>query len=502
MDTRPMSEPVRHAAGTTSSSSRNPRRTWVLVAACAASFIVALDLLVVTTALDTIRTHLGASPEALQWTVTAYGVTFAALLMTGAALGDRFGRRRMLATGLAVFALGSAASALSGSVGFLIGSRVIQGVGGALIVPIGLTVVTAAFPADRRGAAIGILEGVTGLAVLAGPVVGGFVTESLAWQWIFWLNVPIAVAAIPLVLAVVEDSHGSDPSLDSVGLLLVSTAAFAVVWGLVRGNDAGWLSAEILAALVGGVVLAMAFVRWELRVDRPMLPMRFFSSRPFSVGAAASFLLVGSLYGSVFFMAQFIQIGLGEDALGAGLRLLPWTGVLFVTAPIAGQIADRVGHRLILSTGLLLQSIGIGWLAVIADAGMSYTAMIGPLVVAGVGTSAALPVSQAAIVGAVKDSEVGKAAGTNNMIQELGGAFGVAATVAVFAAAGSYASPEEFAGGFTAGMGMSAALAGAGFIAALGLPRRSTVDAAPGVAVSPNSSLVEEIVAGATDGVR
>lgn len=502
MDSRPMREPVRPEAVPTNGSPRHPRRTWVLVAACAASFIVALDLLVVTTALETIRRQLGASPEALQWTVTAYSVTFAALLMIGAALGDRFGRQRMLVTGLAVFAVGSAASALSGTVALLIGSRVIQGVGGALIVPIGLTVVTAAFPAERRGAAIGILEGVTGLAVLAGPVVGGFVTESLAWQWIFWLNVPIAVAAIPLVLAVVEDTRGEDTSLDSVGLLLVSSAAFAVVWGLVRGNDAGWISTEILAALVGGAVLAVAFVRWELRVDRPMLPMRFFSSRPFSVGVAASFFLLASLYGSVFFMAQFIQIGLGEDALGAGLRLLPWTGVLFVTAPIAGQIADRVGHRLILSMGLLLQSIGIGWLAMVADAGMSYTAMIGPLVVAGVGTSAALPVSQAAIVGAVKDSEVGKAAGTNNMIQELGGAFGVAATVAVFAAAGSYASPDEFADGFTAGMAMSAALAGAGFIAALGLPRRSTLGATPVGAVPTSASLVEDLVAGGTDGVR
>lgn len=448
------------------------RRVWVLAVASVASFMVALDLLVVTTALDTIRNDLDASPSALQWTVTAYSVSFATLLMAGAALGDRFGRRRMLIVGLVTFAAGSAAAATAGSVGGLVAARVVQGVGGAVIVPLGLTVVTAVFPSERRAAAIGVLEGVTGLAVIAGPVLGGVIAQYLTWEWVFWINVPIALSAVPLVRAVVSESHGPDTTLDAPGLLLVSGAAFGAVWGLVRGNDAGWSSPEILVALAGGVTLTAAFVAWERRAARPMLPLRFFRSRSFSVGAATAFLLAASLYGSVFFMAQFIQVTLGEDSLGAGLRLLPWTATLFVTAPLAGQLADRIGHRPVLSAGLLLQAIGIGWLAFVTDGALAYTAMIPPLVVAGFGTSAALPVSQAAIVGAVTDAEVGKAAGSNNMLQELGGALGVAAAVSVFAAAGGYASPDEFASGFGAAMAASAALAGLGFLVSLGLPRR------------------------------
>lgn len=433
--------------------------------------MVALDLLVVTTALETIRTDLAASPSALQWTVTAYSVSFAALLMTGAALGDRFGRRRMLVAGLLVFAAGSAAAALSGSVGQLIAARVVQGVGGALILPLSLTVVTGAFPPERRAAAIGALEGITGLAVVAGPVLGGVMAEELTWEWVFWINVPIAILAIPLVRAVVDESRGPDRTLDGVGLVLITAAAAGVVWGLVRGNEAGWTSPEIGLTLVGGAVLAAAFVVWERRAARPMLPLRFFRSRSFSVGAGAAFLLDASLFASVFFMAQFMQVSLGEDSLGAGLRLLPWTGTLFVTAPLAGALADRVGHRPVLAGGLLLQAVGIGWLALVADVGLSYTTMIAPLVVAGVGTSAGIPVSQAAIVGSVAEAEVGKAAGSNNMLQELGGAFGIAVAVAVFTAVGGYGTPGDFADGFGAALGVSAALAALGFVTSLGLPR-------------------------------
>ena len=444
-----------------------------MVAASVASFMVALDLLVVTTALDTIRTDLAASASALQWTVTAYSVSFAALLMTGAALGDRFGRRRMLVAGLLTFAVGSAAAALSDSVGQLIAARVVQGVGGALILPLSLTVVAGAFPPERRGAAIGALEGITGLAVVAGPVLGGVIAEQFTWEWVFWINVPIAVLAVPLVWAVVEESHGPDRTLDGIGLVLVTGAAAGVIWGLVRGNEVGWTGPEVVGTLAGGAALAAGFVAWERRTARPMLPLRFFRSRMFSVGATAAFLLAASLYGSVFFMAQFMQVSLGEDSLGAGLRLLPWTGTLFVTAPLAGLLADRIGHRPVLAGGLFLQAVGLAWLALVADAGLSYTTMVAPLVVTGIGTSAGLPVSQAAIVGSVAEAEVGKAAGSNNMLQELGGAFGIAAAVALFTSAGGYGSPGDFADGFGAALWGSAGLAAVGFATSLGLPRRS-----------------------------
>lgn len=452
-------------------NSADSRRGWVLVVASLASFMVALDLLVVTTALDTIRNDLDTSAASLQWTVTAYSVSFAALLMTGAALGDRFGRRRMLVVGLLTFAVGSAAAALSFGVAGLIAARIVQGVGGAIILPLSLTVVTAAFPSDRRASAIGVLEGVTGLAVVAGPLVGGVAAEYLTWQWVFWVNVPIALLAIPLVLILVEESHGADRTLDGVGLVLISAAATGVVWGLVRGNEVGWSSPEILLTIGLGVVLGAAFVAWERKVEAPMLPLRFFGKRAFSVGAAAAFLMSAALYGPVFFMAQYMQVTMGASSVGAGLRLLPWTGTLFITAPLAGVIADRVSHRLVLSVGLLLQALGTAWLALVADADLAYAAMIPPLVIAGIGTSAALPVSQAAIVGAVAEPEVGKAAGTNNMLQELGGALGIAAAVAMFASVGAYDSPTEFADGFGAALAVSATLAALGFVAALLLPR-------------------------------
>jgi EmrB/QacA subfamily drug resistance transporter len=471
-------EPGRHGPGP---EHPTPRRSWVLAAASVASFMVALDLLVITTALDTIRHDLGASASALQWTVTAYGVSFAALLMTGAALGDRFGRRRMLVVGLVGFAIGSAAAALSSSVGALIAARVVQGASGAVILPLSLTVVTTAFPPERRAAAIGALEGVTGLAVIAGPVVGGVVAEHLTWEWVFWINVPIALASVPLVRSVVRESHGPDRAIDGPGLALVSAAAAGIVWGLSRGNDIGWTSPEIALTLVGGVALAAGFVAWERRAPRPMLPLRFFRVPSFTIGAGAAFLLAASLYAAVFFMAQFMQVSLGEGSLAAGLRLLPWTGTLFVTAPLAGALADRVGHRPVLSVGLLLQAVGSAWLALVADAGVGYAALVPALVVAGVGTSAGLPVSQAAIVGSVGEADTGKAAGTNNMLQELGGAFGIAVAVAVFTAVGGYGSSTEFADGFGGAMAVSAGLAACGFLVSLRLPRNAapTMEAAP-----------------------
>lgn len=461
----PTGERAAHGGGRT-------RRRWALVLASSASFMVALDLLVVTTALDAIRRDVGASAASLQWVVTAYGLSFAALLMTGAALGDRFGRRRMLAIGLGVFVASSAAAALSDTIGPLIAARVVQGAAAALIIPLGLTIVTAAFPSDRRSAAIGTLEGITGLAVVAGPLVGGLVVHHAAWEWVFWLNVPIGLVAIPLVLAVLNESHGADRSLDGGGLVLVGAAAFSIVWGLSRGNTVGWLSGQVVGTLTCGILLTAAFVTWERRVPAPMLPMRFFARRAFSAGTATAFLLSASLYSSVFLMAQFLQAGLGHDALGAGLRLVPWTAMLLVVAPPTGRLADRVGARPLLVAGLTLQTTGLAALAIVARPNLPYAVMVVPLVIAGIGCSMALPVSQAAVVGAVRDGEVGKAAGANNTLQELGGAFGVAVSVAAFLAAGGYESADSVTDGFRAGITAATCLALAGVAAALALPRR------------------------------
>jgi EmrB/QacA subfamily drug resistance transporter len=450
---------------------RGKRRAWVLAAASAASFMVALDLLVVTTSLDTIRRDFDMPTGSLQWIVTAYGVSFAALLLTGAALGDRFGRRRMMSIGLAVFALGSAGAALAPGIGLLIASRVLQGVGGAIVLPVGLTIVASAFPSNRRGTAIGVLEGVTGLAVIAGPVVGGAVSHWLPWQWIFWINVPVALVAMLVLHAVVEETFGPDRTIDLAGLVLVSIAATATVWSLARGNTIGWASVESIAVLAIGLVSAIGFVVWERRAPAPMLPRRLFASHRFPLGVATAFFVAASLYVAVFFMAQYLQSELGVDSLGAGLRLLPWTATLFVTAPLAGGLADRVGYRTVLSFGLFAQTIGMSWLAIIAGGSPSYANLVLPLIVTGIGTSAALPVTQAAIIGAVAERDIGKAAGVNNMFQELGGAFGVALGVAAFSASGGQPTAPRVADGFVAAMTVAAALAAVAFCFSLSISR-------------------------------
>jgi EmrB/QacA subfamily drug resistance transporter len=448
------------------------KQGWVLALTSVASLMVALDTLVVSTALSTIRLDLGASIEQLEWTVNAYNLSFAVLLMTGAALGDRFGRRRMLAVGLGLFSIASAACALAPDVGWLIAARTVQGVGAALVMPLGLALLSAAFPAETRARALGIYFGVTGLSVASGPVVGGAIADGLAWQWIFWLNVPIGLLLIPPVLRRIEESHGADKGLDFGGLALVTGAAFGVVWGLVRGNSSGWGSLEVVAALALGALLTIAFVAWELRAHEPMLPMRFFRSRAFSVGNAAIFLTLASLFAAVFFLAQFLQTGLGYSPLGAGLRLVPWTITLFLVAPVAGALVERLGERPFLVGGLLLQAVGMGWIALIAEPGLAYAEMIPPLIVAGCGVSMVFPAAQNSVVGSVAPDAVGKAAGTNSMMRELGGVFGIAIAVAVFAAAGGYTSAEAFSDGFVAAIGTSAALAFVGAIVATALPGR------------------------------
>jgi EmrB/QacA subfamily drug resistance transporter len=448
------------------------RKGWVLVLTAVGSLMAALDTLVVAAALTTIRVDLGASLEELEWTINAYNLSFAVLLVTAAALGDRFGRRLMYATGLALFAAASAACALAPGAGWLIAARALQGAGGALILPLGLALLSAAFPPEKRGAAIGIFSAITGLAVASGPLVGGAVVEGLAWQWVFWINVPIGLAAIPFVLTRMRESFGSDTALDIPGLLLVSGGALGIVWGLVRGNSAGWGSAEIVGALAGGALLVAAFVAWELRAREPMLPMRFFRSRAFSAGNAAIFFTFASLFSAVFFFGQLMQTGLGYGPLGAGLRLIPWTATFLTVAPLAGALADRIGERPLMTGGLALQAVGMGWLALVAEPGMSYGTFVVPAIVAGIGVSMAIPAAQNSVVGSVAVEAVGKAAGANSMMRELGGVFGIAVVVAVFAGAGGYASSAQFVDGFAPAIAIAAALSLCGAAAGALLPGR------------------------------
>ena len=445
-------------------------KIWTLALTSVASFMAALDALVVATALTKIHLSFGASIEALQWTVNAYNLSFAVLLMTGAALGDRFGRRRMFAAGLGLFTAASAACAVAPTIGWLIAARALQGAGAAMVLPLAMALLSVAFPREERAKALGLFSGVTGLALVGGPVVGGAIVQSLAWQWIFWLNVPIGVITIVLVLRRLQESMGPGKTVDIPGLALITGACLGVVWGLERGNTAGWTSVEVIAALAAGVLLGVAFVAWELRAREPMVPMRLFRSPAFSSGSVAGFFLFGSIQGSLFFMAQFLQTAQGYGPLGAGLRLLPWTATLFVVAPVAGALINRTGERPILVGGLFLQAVGMAWIGRIAGPGVPYASLVAPLILAGAGASMAIPAAQNAVMSSVEAAEIGKASGTFNMLRFLGAVLGIAVLAAVFARTGGFGSVQAFSAGFAPAIGVSAAFSFLGAIAGMWQP--------------------------------
>jgi EmrB/QacA subfamily drug resistance transporter len=464
------------------------RKGWTLALTALGLFMVALDTLVVTTALPVLRVDLGTSLSDLEWTVNVYNLAFACFLLTGAALGDRFGRRRMFAVGLSVFTAASAAAALSPNVGALIAARAVQGTGAALVMPLTLTLISAAFPAEKRGAAIGLWGGIAGLAVAAGPVVGGGVIDGLDWHWIFWLNVPIGVALIPLGLARLTESYGPRPQLDLRGLALSATGLLGLTWGLVRANTVGWGSAEVTTTLAAGAVLVAVFIAWERRVRNAMLPLALFRERGFSSANAVSFFMYAGLFGALFLMAQFLQTALGYSPLQAGIRLLPWTATPMVIAPIAGGLADRFGNRPFMILGLTMQAVGLGWVALIAKPDVGYLELGIALTVAGVGTSLCFPTVANAVMGSVPPQEAGVASGTNSSLRELGGVFGVAVLAAVFTRHGVYASPSVFVDGFRSALVVGAALTGVGIVAAVLAPGRSR----PAVAAAPELAYAAE----------
>jgi EmrB/QacA subfamily drug resistance transporter len=460
----------------------NPNLTagqrWVLALTSAASLMVSLDSQVVATALPVIRLHLHASLAALEWTVNAYTLSFAVLLLTGAALGERLGRRRILAAGVGLFTVASAACALAPNVGALIAARAAQGAGGALMLPLALALLSAAFPPQRRAWALGIFSSVTGIAVLAGPVVGGAVTQGLAWNWVFWLNVPIGLVMVPLILTRIGDTARARVSLDPAGLVLATGAALDLVWALIRANGVGWASPEIVATLVVGILLTVAFVAWELRTGHPMVPIRLFSERSFAAGNAAAFSVFAMLLALVFFMAQYLQNALGYSPLGAGLRLLPGWATLTLISPFAGVLIARVGERLLIAGGLAVAASGLTWIALIARPDLPYAQLVVPLILTGGGVSVALPATMSAVMTSVRPALIGPASGTLNMLRQLGGVFGIAICAVVFASRGGYASPAAFASGFGPAMGACAGLALLGSLAGLVIPakRRAAPD--------------------------
>jgi EmrB/QacA subfamily drug resistance transporter len=432
--------------------------------------MVVLDNLVVTTALPSIRGDLGASVEQLGWFVNAYTLTFAVLLLPGAALGDRFGRRRVFQLGLALFTLASAAAALAPGSGALVAARAFQGAGAALVLPLSLTLLSAAFPAERRGVALGIWSGISGLAIALGPLVGGAVVDGISWQWIFWLNVPIGLLVLPAARRFLAESHGPRERFDPVGLVLATGGLLGIVWGVVRGNDHGWTSPEILGALAGGGVVLAAFLVWEARSDAPMLPLRLFRNRAFAATNVVSLTMSFGIFGSIFLLAQFLQTVQHYSAFDAGLRTLPWTLMPMFVAPLAGAFSDRIGGRPLMVAGLTLQAIAMVWLALISSVDVAYIRLVIPFAIAGTGMALVFAPVANVLLSTVRPEEQGKASGANNAIREIGGALGVAVLATVFSGAGSYRSGQAFVNGLVPAVWVGAAVLAVGAVVALFVP--------------------------------
>jgi EmrB/QacA subfamily drug resistance transporter len=449
------------------------RRTPLTIAVTAvAYFMVTLDTLVVVTALPTIHRDLGGSVETLQWTINAYNMAFAAGIITAAALGDRWGRRRVYTAGLGLFTVASAACALAPTTATLIAFRAVQGVGAAVIVPLGLTLLTSAFPAERRGAVVGIWGGIAGLGVAAGPLVGGAVTQGLSWHWIFWVNVPIGIVALVAARVVLPESRGIRSRLDVPALLLVAAGVGGLVWGVVQGPTAGWGSPRVLTALIGGAGLLCGFVWWESRVAEPMIPLRLFRRAAFSGAVTTQFLMSASIYAAAFMMSDYFQFARGTSPLATGLRFLPWTATPLIVAPLAGAVSDRLDARRLVVPGLLMQAAGFSVIVHLATTHAGYGAFVIPFMVAGVGFSMAIPCVPAVALNSAPEEFLGKAAGVVNTMQLFGATFGVAIATVVFNARGSLASPATVSDGFQPALAVAAGLSILGAISGLALRRR------------------------------
>jgi EmrB/QacA subfamily drug resistance transporter len=425
---------------------------WVLVLTSTAYFIVILDTGALFAALPRMQADLHASLASLQWTVNSYGIAFAAGILTAAALGDRFGRRRVFNLGLALFTLSSAACALAPSTAELTVARTIQGLGAAAVLPLSLTILTTAYPQQRRGLIVGIYGGLAGLAVASGPVIGGVVTQGLDWHWIFWINVPIGLVATALAIRLLPESHGAPERLDLPGVALVTAGVISLVWALVRANDIGWSSPEIVSTLLSGCVLLVAFVGWERRVRAPMLPMRLFSGRAFAVGNVTMFFMSGATFAVAFLITGEFQLARGYSPISAGLRLLPFFGTPMLISPLAGALSDRIGRRPIMVTGLTLQALGFAWVAARGSLHTSWIELVIALFVAGVGVSMALPTVPTAVLNSVAETEMGKASGVSYMAQRFGAVFAVAIASAVFSAHGNLSDPLAVTAGFRPAM--------------------------------------------------
>jgi len=479
-----------------SNTTNSTRRGWTLAIVSIGLFMMVLDNLVVNVALPSIHRDLGASIQTLEWTVNAYILAYAVLLLTGAALGDRIGRKRMFIAGISLFTAGSAAAALSPSIGMLIAARATQGVGAAVVTPLTLTLLAEAFPPEQRGLALGVWSGISGIGVALGPLVGGALTQLASWHWIFWVNVPIGIALVPLASRRLVESRGDVKHLDLRGLALVSGGLFGIVYGLVESQTLGWSNAEVVTGLTAGATLLVAFVVQELRTPEPMLPMGFFANRGFAVTNVVSIAMYFGMFGSIFFLSQFLQNVLHNTPLEAGVKLLVWTGAVMVVAPLSGFLSERYGSRLFMVAGLGLQAVALALLAMMASVHQSYASMVIPFVLAGSGMALVFAPSANAVLSSVRTSQTGQASGATNAIRELGGVLGIAILATVFTSHGSYATPQAFVNGLVPALWVGVAVLVAGALVAAALPFSTRASAAANAAAEAGPAGIQPVVAG------
>src|ERR1700733_5517760 len=474
----------------TPTSQGKSQRIWTLVIVSLGLFMMVLDNLVVNVALPSIHRDLGASIQTLEWTVNAYILAYAVLLLTGAALGDRLGRKRMFIAGISLFTAGSAAAALAPNIGLLIAARAVQGVGAAVVTPLTLTLLAEAFPPERRGLALGIWSGISGIGVALGPLVGGALTQFATWHWIFWVNVPLGIALVPLASRRLVESRGEVKHLDLRGLALASGGLFGIVFGLVQSQSLGWSNAEVVIGLAAGTALLLAFIVQELRTPEPMLPMSFFANRGFAVTNAVSIAMYFGMFGSIFFLSQFLQNVLHNSPLEAGVKLLVWTGAVMVVSPLAGFMSERYGSRPFMVAGLGLQAVALALLAMMASVDQSYASMIIPFVLAGSGMALVFAPSANAVLSSVRTSQTGQASGATNAIRELGGVLGIAILATVFTSHGSYATPQAYVNGLVPALWVGAAVLAAGALIAAALPFSTRASAAANAAAEATPATV------------
>jgi EmrB/QacA subfamily drug resistance transporter len=434
-------------------------------------FMATLDNLVMTNALAVIGPDLRASVSDLQWFVNAYTLAFATFMLPAATLGDRWGRRRVFLGGITVFTLASAAAALSTDTTALVVARAVQGLGAAAILPLSLALLASAVPKEQRAAAIGLWGGISGLGVALGPVIGGAVVEGISWQAIFWLNVPVALVALPLARFALAESRGRRQRPDLVGTLILGGSVFLAIWGIVHGNDDGWGSAGVLLPIVVSVLLVPAYVVYARGRSDAVLPLRLFASRSFSVANVIGVLFTLGMFGSVFLLAQQLQVDLGYSPLEAGLRTLPWTAAPMVVAPLAGALAGRVGVRPLLLVGLGLQTGALVWLAILTGDLTSYGSLVPAFVMAGTGMGLTFAPSTTAVLDGMAEDDTATASSANATLREFGVALGVAVLAAVFLADGGTIAPGGFDEAIPAALLVGAAAVGLATVAALLLPR-------------------------------